>query len=100
MVADPSKSGLDTVKRLHALTKEMDIRYNRLVIIVNRLRNNKSLAYASDLKSLTGAEIIVGLPDDTQLAEFAEKGESLWSLHDNHPIAMHLDELLNEMEFT
>ena len=97
MVADPSKSGLDTVKRLHALTKEMDIRYNRLVIIVNRLRNNKPQESASELKRITGAEIIIGLPDDTELAEMAEKGESLWSLHDNHPVAMLLDELLNQI---
>ncbi len=97
MVADPSKSGLDTVKRLHALTKEMDIRYNRLVIIVNRLRNNKPREYASELKRITGAEIIVGLPDDIELAEFAEKGESLWSLQDDHPVAAHLDELLNQI---
>jgi CO dehydrogenase maturation factor len=99
MVADPSKSGLDTVKRLHALTKEMDIRYNRLVIIVNRLRNNKPQESASELKRITGAEIIIGLPDDIELAEFAEKGESLWSLQDDHPVAMLLDELLNEMGF-
>ena len=99
MVADPSKSGLDTVKRLHALTEEMDIRYNRLVIIVNRLRNNKPQESASELKRITGAEIIVGLPDDLELAEFAEKGESLWSLHDDHPVAVHLDELLDELGF-
>jgi CO dehydrogenase maturation factor len=100
MVADPSKSGLDTVIRLHELTREMDIQYNRLVIIVNRLRNNKSMENVSGLKIATGAEIISGLPDDLALAEIAERGESLWSLEDDHPVAVHLDELLNEIEFT
>ena len=97
MVADPSKSGLETVIRLHELTREMDIQYNRLVIIVNRLRNFKSLENASELKNATGAEIISGLPDDLELAEIAERGESLWSLDENHPVAAHVDELLNQI---
>lgn len=99
MVADPSKSGLETLKRLHDLTKEMDIRYDRLVIIVNRLRNNNLQEPAHELKHLLGAELIVGLPDDLVLAEFAEKGESLWSLDDKHPAAIKLDGLLSDMKF-
>jgi CO dehydrogenase maturation factor len=100
MVADPSRRGLDTVKRLHDLAEEMDIRYNRLVIIVNRLRNDQKLPDAAfELKRMTGAGLIVGLPDDLQLAASAEKGESLWSMTDDHPVIVRLDELLSEMEF-
>jgi CO dehydrogenase maturation factor len=97
MVADPSRSGLETVRRLHALTREMDIRYDRLVIIVNRLRSNNPLESASELKRITGAERIISLPDDAELAEFAEKGEPLWSLRDHHPVIIPLDELLNQI---
>jgi len=100
MVSDPSRRGLDTVKRLHDLAEEMDIRYNRLVIIVNRLRNDQKLPDAAfELKRMTGAGLIVGLPDDLQLAASAEKGESLWSMTGNHPVIVRLDELLSEMEF-
>jgi CO dehydrogenase maturation factor len=101
MVTDPSRKGLDTVKRLHDLTGEMDIRYQRLAIIVNRLRNGHELpGSAIELKSVTGAGMVVGLPDDKQLAELAEKGESLWSIADPHPVSDSLDELLTMMDIT
>jgi CO dehydrogenase maturation factor len=99
MVADPSKTGLDTVKRLHDLTREMDIRYNRLAIIINRMRNKELQEPALSLKHSVGAELIAGLPDDKRIAEFAEKGESLWSLKENHPVSVHLDDLLDALEF-
>ena len=38
MVTDPSKRGLDTVGRLYDLAAEMDVRHERLAIVVNRLR--------------------------------------------------------------
>ena len=97
IVADPSKQGLETVKRLFDLTKEMEIKYDRLVIIVNRLRTNKLPESAIELKRLTGAEIIFGLPDDIQLSEFSEQGKSLWSLPDINPVVTHLDNLLSEI---
>jgi CO dehydrogenase maturation factor len=101
MVADPSKKGLETVQRLHDLAREMDIRYKHLVIIVNRLRDDQKLPESAfELKRVTGAGLIMGLPDDSLLAENSEKGESLWSLNNNHPVAIQLDELLTEMEFT
>ncbi len=99
MVADPSRKGLETVKRLHDLAREMEIRYKRLVIIVNRLRNEQKLPDAVlELGRLTGAGLMAGLPEDLPLAASAEKGESLWSLADNHPLVVRLDELLSEME--
>ena len=100
MVTDPSKKGLETVKRLHDLAEEMDIRYERLVIIINRLRNKILPESSFELKGNIGADIIIGIPDDPVLAEFAEKGESLWSLDDSHPVAVHLDGLLSEMNFS
>jgi len=99
MVADPSKNGLETVKRLHQLTEEMDIGYDKLVIIINRLRRNTIQEQAHEVKHLIGADLILGIPDDTVLAESAEKGESLQALDDNHPVVALLDGLLSEMGF-
>jgi CO dehydrogenase maturation factor len=100
MVADPSLMGLQTVKRLYDLAEEMDIRYRRLVIIVNRLRNGQRLPDAAlELKSMTGASLMVGLPDDLHLAELFEKGESLWSVTGHHPAAISLDDLLTALDF-
>jgi hypothetical protein len=48
---------------------------------------------------MTGANLMVGLPDDLQLAELFEKGESLWSVTGHHPIAISLDDLLTALDF-
>ncbi|MGE5342549.1 MAG: AAA family ATPase [Candidatus Omnitrophota bacterium] len=97
MVTDPSMRGLETVKRLHLLTQEMNLHYDRLAIIVNRLRRNELPAYVSQLKETTGADMIIGLPDDGELAELAENGRSIFSLSPNNAIIDHLDKFLDRI---
>jgi len=94
MVTDPSRRGLETVARLHSLAKEMELKYNRLAIFVNRLRKNELPEYVSQIKTETGADIVIGLPEDTELAELAENGQSIESLSSNNPVIRHLDEFL------
>ena len=97
MVADPSRRGLETVRRLHELAREMEIEYDRLAIVVNRLRHKEPPAQTSELKAAIGADIVVGLPDDAQLAAFAEEGESLMLLPAENAVIKCLDTLLDEI---
>jgi CO dehydrogenase maturation factor len=94
MVADPSQRGLETISRLHALAHEMALQYNRLAIIINRLRRDDLPAYVSRLKAVTEADVILGLPENAELAELAENGQSIWSLSDHNLISERLDEFL------
>ncbi len=55
MVTDPTVRGFETVKRLHALAGEMEIAYDRLAIVVNRLRRQELPAGAEDLKTRHGS---------------------------------------------
>ena len=41
MVSDPSKNGIETVRRLHKLAFEMNIDFKRLCVFINRARNGK-----------------------------------------------------------
>jgi len=75
----------------------MEIRYDKLVIIVNRLRKEALNEQALEVKRLIGADLILGIPDDTVLAECAENGESLQALDDNHQVVALLDGLLSDM---
>jgi CO dehydrogenase maturation factor len=97
MVADPSFRGIETVSRLHELAREMEIKYDRLAILVNRLRCEELPAQISGLKSSTGADIIFGLPEDAQLADFAEDGRSLISLPVENAVVSRLDRFLTEI---
>lgn len=96
MVADPSQRGLETLRRLHALAREMEIGYDRLALVINRLRHDVLPAELANLQQETGAAFVLGLPDDVVLAEFGEQGRSLLDVPAGNPVAGRIDGLLTE----
>lgn len=79
LISDPSNAGLNTLSRLHALARDMEIEYDKLVIIVNRVRGELSLK-AEQIKAETRADEVIALPDDAEIAAFAEQGRGLFEL--------------------
>jgi CO dehydrogenase maturation factor len=96
IVADASRAGLDTVKRLFDLAKEMEISYDKLAIVINRLRNGSLPRGVEELKSATGAFLVLGFPTDEELAAAAEAGQSLNTVKDSNPVVQGVDKLLAE----
>ena len=94
MVTDPSRKGRQTVGRLHQLAREMDVRYERLAIIVNRLPDGSLPRGADELSARTGAEFIIGLPEDAELLDASQRGESLLHLPATNAVARKMEELL------
>jgi CO dehydrogenase maturation factor len=94
MVTDPSQRGIETLRRLHALAREMDIRYDHLVFIVNRTRHDELPKGVAELGAELGADQVIGLPDDDELARLGEDGGSLLTLPATNPVAQRLDALL------
>jgi len=97
MVADPSKQGIETVKRLYSLANEMKIKFQKLVILINRLRDDKLPVSVNGLMDITEKKLIIGLQDNKELAEFAEEGKSVLELADDNPVIKKIDELLNRI---
>ncbi|MCX6579179.1 MAG: AAA family ATPase [Candidatus Aminicenantes bacterium] len=97
MVTDPSQMGLETVRRLHGLAREMGMKYKQLAIIVNRLRGLELPTYVNDIQVAAGADFVVGLPDDVELAELAENGQSVWQLPHDNAIIKQIDEFLTKV---
>jgi len=98
MVTDPSFAGLKTVERLHSLAGEMEIKYDRLVIVVNRLRGEGLPAKISELKETTGAAQLIGLPDDPEISALAEDGKRLAMLAETNVTLKRVDELLTGID--
>jgi CO dehydrogenase maturation factor len=94
MVTDPSIRGFETVRRLHALAGEMEIAYNRLAIVVNCLRHEKLPAGAEELRSATGADIIVGLPEDENILSISEQSGNLRHLSPDNPVLTGMDKII------
>jgi CO dehydrogenase maturation factor len=68
MVTDPSRVGLTTVDRLHGLAGEMGLEYDKLAIVINRLRNDALPEGADGLKQKTNADVLIGLPTASKTA--------------------------------
>jgi CO dehydrogenase maturation factor len=97
LVADPSRRGLETVRRLHALAREMDIAYDGLAIVVNRLRQAALPAYAEAIGRETAAQFMVGLPDDGDAASLAERGGAVSELPPDNELVRGVDDFLNDV---
>ncbi|MCX6985281.1 MAG: AAA family ATPase [Lentisphaerae bacterium] len=97
MVADPSKNGIETVRRLHKLAFEMDIEFKRLCIFINRSRNGKLPDEALFLKNETEAEFVIALPDNHEIASLSEKGESVLALTQENEIVGMMDEFIKKL---
>ncbi len=97
MVTDPSRAGLTTVERLHALAHEMGLDYGSLAIVVNRLRNGRLPEGASAVKEKTNADLLVGLPLNDALAELGERGSSLIGFGSDNPPVAEIERLLSEV---
>jgi CO dehydrogenase maturation factor len=94
MVTDPTGRGFETVRRLHALAGEMEIAYDNLAIVVNRLRRHELPAGAEELRAATGAHIIVGLPEDDNILAISETNGNLRHLSPDNPVLTGMDKIL------
>jgi hypothetical protein len=74
----------------------MAVRYQRLAIVVNRLRAGELPEAASVLRARTGADSVVALPEDGTLAELGERGEALARLPEDNPVVERFDRFLSE----
>jgi CO dehydrogenase maturation factor len=97
LVTDPSRVGLETVKRLHALSKEMDITYQKLVLIVNRTRSGELSEAAKETAAAISAFKVIALPDDPEVADLAEKGRDMRGMDASNPVVARIDELLSSI---
>ena len=99
LVSDPSAAGLKTLARLHELANEMGVEYGRLIIVINRIRGSLPSGI-EEIKKITKADEIIGLPDDSELAAYAENSKNIMELPDNNPVVEILNQyLIRNSEF-
>ncbi len=94
IVTDPTTRGFETVRRLHKLSGEMEIAYDKLAIVVNRLRRKELPSAADELRRATGADLIVGLPEDEDIFAISEQSGNLRHLSPDNPVLTGLDRVI------
>lgn len=84
LAGDPSAQSANTLRRLHALAGEMGIAYERLAVVVNRVRGALPPAFGSIAEEI-GAHHFIAIPDDETVARTAEAGTPLSALPADNP---------------
>ncbi len=98
MVTDPSRRGIDTLERLHGMTREMGIQYEQLAVVINRSRQERIPDHAAMMVQRMGADHLIGLPEDEELARINEEGVNLMELPDSNPVVRGIDDLLERVK--
>lgn len=94
LVTDSSRAGLATLRRLYGLSREMEVDFRSVAVVVNRVRSAGSEVPAADFASEIGAVCAVALPDDPGIAACGEQGRSLWTLPVDNPVAGGVEKML------
>ena len=95
-VADSSQQGLLTVKRLYDLAREMNVRYGKLAVIVNRVQETLPGSQIDELREATGADWVLSLPEDAEIAGLGRKGGGVWPVTADNPVNRLLGQFLTE----
>ncbi len=97
LTGDPSKRGLETVRRLYGLAVEMKISYKKLAIIINRLRNDASIPDFGALRAAVPADHFLALPENSDIAGLAERGAGIGTLPRTNAVAAMVDGFIDNV---
>ncbi len=97
LVSDASNAGLETLNRLYSLANEMEIKYDRLLLVINRMRSDSLPARMNEIMAFTKADEVIGLPDDAQIAAFAEQDRSFIELPQGNAVLGRIDLLVKNI---
>jgi CO dehydrogenase maturation factor len=94
LASDASNAGLQTLLRLYELAGEMGMSYGKLALVVNRLRGGKLPERMAEIREKIKADLVIGLPDDDEVAAFAEASRRFLEISDTNPVYEKVGELL------
>lgn len=100
IAGDPSKRGIETIRRLYGLAREMGIEYDRLAVVINQVRNGASTEEAAALAKEIGADEFLALPYDAGLAAAGEQGINMQSLPPTNPVMERVADFLSRLGLT
>ena len=94
LISDGSNAGLQTLLRLHELAGQMGISYGKLALVINRLRDGKVPGRMDEIQEKTKADLAVVLPDNEEIAAFAESSRSFLEIPESNPVYKKIGELI------
>jgi CO dehydrogenase maturation factor len=96
LVSDASNAGMNTLERLYNLAREMKVGFRKLILIVNRTRGSDLPESAKRVQENMGAQKILALPYDDEIATLAEESRSVWEISEGNRTYGKVSELIRE----
>jgi CO dehydrogenase maturation factor len=100
VAGDPSKRGIETIRRLYALAHEMGVGFKKLAVAVNLVRESTDTSGLQALAEELGADILVTLPSDPELAAAGEEGRRMQDVTRSNPVLKAIDGLITQLNLT
>lgn len=90
IVSDATVRGIHTAGNISRLLSELELRVGEKKVVLNRLQGDIPPVVT---KALEGENLPVGLvvPEDRELFEIDQRGESIWSISDSSPAFLAVD---------
>jgi CO dehydrogenase maturation factor len=96
LVSDASNAGMNTLERLYSLAREMGVGFRKLILLVNRTRGGELPESAVRVQENTGAQKILALSYDEEIATLAEESRPVWEVRDDNPVYQKVLGLIRE----
>lgn len=100
IAGDPSKRGVETIRRLHALAREMGVGYGKLAVVINLVRESTDTSTLPALAEELGADFLVALPFDPEVAAAGEEGRRMQDVPRSNPVIKGIDGLITQLNLT
>jgi CO dehydrogenase maturation factor len=96
VVTDESRRGLTTGERIRDLAREIELRYQNLYVIVNKVTEGRRETVLENAKTL-GLKVIGTIPYDESLAKFDLVGDPLMGLPDDSPAIQEMMQVVRNL---
>lgn len=97
MIAEATPTGMRTVSRLIELTRELEVNFPRIGLVINRANGDNLHPKISESIESTGVELLGAVPGDPNVEEFAMEEKSLLELPDDSPAVAAIQKLTDKL---
>ncbi|MFQ6050677.1 MAG: AAA family ATPase [Candidatus Hydrothermarchaeota archaeon] len=97
VVTDPTVKGLKTAERIKELAKELEIKFDYMAVILNRVLPGMEESLRKKANEL-GLEVIGVIPEDKNVSLYDLEGKPVVELPEDSPSMLAIKDILNKLE--
>ena len=96
VVSDASKRGLGTAKRIKKLANELEINFENMFVVANKVNEENKNIVEENSKELE-LNLIGKLPFNEEIAQYDLTGKPLFNISENNPVYLEVKKIANKL---